>query len=479
VGWASRNTVSGAGVKITHRQDHPYPEVSGYYIPTFLKWGGKDLALQYARWLVSIQNEDGSWSDALGKAPYTFDTGQILKGLLSLVEVYPEFKGPILSGCDWLLTQVQESGRVVTPDLSHWRLPDGRLVPEAIHLYALEPLREAGRRWGVARSSAAVDRALQFYLGQPGLTAFNTLSHFHAYIIEALIDLGCAEQAARAMREVAGFQKRDGSIPGYREVDWVCSTGLFQYAVIWYKLGDLARADRAFDAACRLQNRTGGFYGGYGQGANYFPDEEISWAVKYFLDAFWLKVKTSFKPDLSAFPDDIEETDGRYRLVAEVAARQLPKRILDAGCGKGRIAKRLKAADPAREVVGMDLSEEMLSRLPPELTPVSGSVLNMPFPDGSFDLVFCVEALEHAIDVPAAIHELSRVTGTNGTLVIIDKDQKKLGVMKISEWEQWFSERDITRMLEREGLTVEVRRNIPYHSQDGSDGLFLGWVARK
>jgi malonyl-CoA O-methyltransferase len=103
----------------------------------------------------------------------------------------------------------------------------------------------------------------------------------------------------------------------------------------------------------------------------------------------------------------------------------------------------------------------------------------MPFPDGSFDLVYCVEALEHAVNVATAIRELRRVTGAGGTVVIIDKDRKKLGVMKISEWEQWFSEQDVTRLLEREGLSVEVCRNIPYHDRDGSDGLFLGWVARK
>jgi len=143
--WAQRNTAPGAGVKITHRRGLAYPEVSGYYIPTLLKWGEKELALQYARWLVSIQNKDGSWSDAGGKEPYTFDTGQILKGLFALVHLCPEFKGPIVNGCDWVLTQIQASGRVVTPDVTHWALPDGRLVPEAIHLYALEPVREAGR----------------------------------------------------------------------------------------------------------------------------------------------------------------------------------------------------------------------------------------------------------------------------------------------------------------------------------------------
>ena len=30
---------------------------------------------------------------------------------------------------------------------------------------------------------------------------------------------------------------------------------------------------------------SGGFFGSYGKGANYFTKEEISWAVKFFIDA--------------------------------------------------------------------------------------------------------------------------------------------------------------------------------------------------
>ena len=40
----------------------------------------------------------------------------------------------------------------------------------------------------------------------------------------------------------------------------------------------------------KIQNRTGGFYGSYGKGAKYIPSAEISWAVKYFLDAYLLKM---------------------------------------------------------------------------------------------------------------------------------------------------------------------------------------------
>ena len=35
----------------------------------------------------------------------------------------------------------------------------------------------------------------------------------------------------------------------------------------------------------RLQHRNGGFFGSYGKGAIYFTQEEISWGVKFFIDA--------------------------------------------------------------------------------------------------------------------------------------------------------------------------------------------------
>jgi malonyl-CoA O-methyltransferase len=58
------------------------------------------------------------------------------------------------------------------------------------------------------------------------------------------------------------------------------------------KLGDRERADRAIEWLCRHQNPSGGFYGGYGPGADYFPDNEIAWAAKYFLDA-WVLMKAA------------------------------------------------------------------------------------------------------------------------------------------------------------------------------------------
>jgi malonyl-CoA O-methyltransferase len=285
--WVEHNTVPGQGIKISHSQPEPYPEVTGYYIPTLLNCGEVERAASYARWLLAIQNSDGSWSDPLGKAPYTFDSGQILKGLVAILPRMPEAEPAVRRGCDWMLEQIDGNGRVTTPDKGLWGLAGRRQISENIHLYALEPVRDAGRIFGEDRYQKGVARALDYYLRQPDLVAFNTLSHLHAYVLEALLDLGCKDEAARGMAAIERLQGADGSVPAFPDVRWVCSTGLAQYAVIWYKLGRIELAEKAFNCVCRLQNPSGGFFGSYPRHPDYFPDQEISWAVKYFLDAHW------------------------------------------------------------------------------------------------------------------------------------------------------------------------------------------------
>ena len=136
---------------------------------------------------------------------------------------------------------------------------------------------------------------LAYYKKQEGLVPFNRLSHFHAYAMEALCEMGELELAAQGMADVEKCQRRDGSVPAYPDVNWICSTGIAQYAIVWYTLGKKERADRAISYLEKIQNPSGGFFGSYGKGAKYISGGEISWAVKYFLDAYLLKLRAEGK----------------------------------------------------------------------------------------------------------------------------------------------------------------------------------------
>ena len=60
-GWIKENSVSDGGIINNSNLRESYPEVTGYYIPTLLRWGFSRLAVSYAEWLCSIQHADGPW----------------------------------------------------------------------------------------------------------------------------------------------------------------------------------------------------------------------------------------------------------------------------------------------------------------------------------------------------------------------------------------------------------------------------------
>lgn len=283
--WFRNNLVPGKGVIVHTRQPVPYPEVTGYYIPTLYDWGETEHARQCMRWLLSVQLPDGAFPAPDG-APYTFDTGQVLRGFCAALPDMPEIEAPMRRCCDWLLTQVDADGRVRTPSTELW----GDIASELIHTYVLPPLARAGEMLGVPLYGETARRALAHYTAAKDLAPFNRLSHFHAYAMEAMWELNQLDQLEIGMAEVEACQRPDGSVPGYPDKPWVCSTGLAQYALIWYRMGRKSQADRAMRYLERMQNPSGGFFGSYGTDAAYIPKAEISWAVKYFLDAWHLKL---------------------------------------------------------------------------------------------------------------------------------------------------------------------------------------------
>jgi malonyl-CoA O-methyltransferase len=310
--WIENNSIQNEGIIVNTQMKISYPEVTGYYIPTLLTWNDKERAIAYSQWLCEVQHESGSWRDPAGKIDCIFDTGQIFRGLLEVYELNHDdnIKQALQKACQWLLTQIDDDGVIDAPDVAAW---DGT-VPDYILLYALEPILRVATLLKDEALILKSKKAIDNFLSKTDLTNFSCLSHFHAYIMEALCDLGYRERALEGMSIIEKLQRKDGSVPAYIDKKWVCSTAMFQYAIVWYKLDKTEQADKVFTYALNLQNSSGGWYGSYGEPYKtlsklgrfipsfgmYFPKAEISWAVKYFLDATELYMKNK-NIDLSNF----------------------------------------------------------------------------------------------------------------------------------------------------------------------------------
>jgi SAM-dependent methyltransferase len=117
----------------------------------------------------------------------------------------------------------------------------------------------------------------------------------------------------------------------------------------------------------------------------------------------------------------------RYKHARDVAAlRALLKppqnaRVLEAGCGYGRISQVLLDGYQIR-LVSTDLSEAMLQASRARVSGVQGqsraNVLQLPFADASFEVVLCSGVLMHVADQTAALGELVRVLCPGGQLVV-------------------------------------------------------------
>lgn len=482
--WVERYTIND-GISVTSKKLIPYPEVTGYFIPTLLAWNKVKTAKKYARMLVTSQLDSGAWTDPTGSVSCIFDVGQIVRGLLALAQYSKDtqWDSSLSKALIWSTSFIHEDGSIESPDEEIWQ--GG--VPLGVLLYALEPLRRAALYLNDNYSVVKIDRCISWFLKQPNLTSFKHLSHFHAYIMEALFDLGYIERCREGMQEVAALQRRNGSVPAYHNVSWVCSTGLFQYAIVWYKLGENERAHKAFMYATSLQNKSGGWYGAYGgltrilpnrfNLGRYFSDAEISWAVKYFLDALQLMLRASFEDMSHIFSEKIDPQDGRYKLIKKIASHPNIKTVLDADCGKGRYLLLLSKDLPHLNLTGVDISTKVMSNLPDSIKKYQGSLLSLPLSDASFDMVYACESLEHAVYLDGALHELSRLVRSGGVLCIIDKNIQKIGKMKISEWEQWFDIHDLSQRLQNLNFDVSIENNVPYENKE--DGLFAAWIAVK
>ena len=114
------------------------------------------------------------------------------------------------------------------------------------------------------------------------------------------------------------------------------------------------------------------------------------------------------------------------RLIAHRLELTRVRDVLDVGCGAGHWGRALRPhlPDDAR-LVGVDREEAFL-RLAREHPGeyVVGTAEELPFADGSFDLVTCQTLLIHVRDPAVAIAEMKRVLRPGGVLLAAEPDNR-------------------------------------------------------
>jgi ubiquinone/menaquinone biosynthesis C-methylase UbiE len=181
--------------------------------------------------------------------------------------------------------------------------------------------------------------------------------------------------------------------------------------------------------------------------------------------------------DEEHFPSTIDPRIYHVRLVLEHLGEGR-RRVLDAGCGKGRFARIVAAELPGTEVWGLDISAAMLASAPSPVRRCQASLTELPFADGAFDGAYATESLEHAVEIGRAVAELCRVVRPGGRIAIIDKNAAHWGRLETPEWERWFGRREMEKLLARHCRQV-TSREISYWEDVAPDGLFLAWLAVK
>jgi SAM-dependent methyltransferase len=129
-----------------------------------------------------------------------------------------------------------------------------------------------------------------------------------------------------------------------------------------------------------------------------------------------------------------------------------PARILDAGCGSGRNMIELARRGT---VTGVELSvpsvEKARQRACGEV--VEGSVLEMPFADGSFDLAVSLDVVEHLEDDLGALREMRRTVAPGGALLLTVPAYQWLwsGHDEINHHQRRYTRRSLQAVAERAG----------------------------
>lgn len=189
----------------------------------------------------------------------------------------------------------------------------------------------------------------------------------------------------------------------------------------------------------------------------------------------------------------------KIRTLAQIIERLNPRSILDVGAGDGALLSRVSSTKIQR--VGVELADDALMKMNSLGIPgikVDLEDGHLPFEDGKFDVVMCLDVLEHVFSPATLLSEIVRVTSPSGRVIISVPNAfnlanrlayslgQHLDIMDVahrtgamfSEHIRFFSESLLIQMLRANGLSpLERRYYFPDEFTD-SRFRFAGWGAK-
>lgn len=155
---------------------------------------------------------------------------------------------------------------------------------------------------------------------------------------------------------------------------------------------------------------------------------QTDWDRRY--ERFGAQLRTAMCQGL---PDVLNSYLHEWQLeqLGGIFAPRKSRRLLDAGCGYGRLALPLALKQEGTSLLGLDSSIQSIElfnqRMPGKGWGCVGDITCLPFADASFDGAIMVTALMYIHDPllqRAAVRELARVTRADGKIAIIENNRR-------------------------------------------------------
>lgn len=127
------------------------------------------------------------------------------------------------------------------------------------------------------------------------------------------------------------------------------------------------------------------------------------------------------------------------------------KRILEFGCGAGRMIRHLPELAPHAELWGVDLSAQHIRWSIDNLSPIihfatTTTVPHLPFEDRTFDLIYCGSVFTHIEDIQETwLLELGRILRPAGKLYITIHDENTVRMLEDTKYRDFW----LTKLMDQ------------------------------